>query len=171
LPIIMRRPFIAALVMLAFVAAMTSPWAPAPTSAQSGPVRINEVEPNGGMPGDWVELINVGISPVDVSGLRFLDNDITHVFYVIPAGTVIPAGGYLVLEEAQFGFGLGGANSAQLFAADGVTVIDSYSWTAHAATTYGRCPNGTGAFITTASSMKGAANDCGGATPAAVKIN
>ena len=39
--------------------------------------------------------------------------------------------------------------------------VDSYSWTAHAvATTYGRCPNGTGAFTTTAASTRGAANVC-----------
>ena len=38
--------------------------------------------------------------------------------------------------------------------------MTSYTWTAHAATTYGRCPNGTGAFATTAASTKGAANDC-----------
>ena len=40
------------------------------------------------------------------------------------------------------------------------TVVDSHSWTAHAATTYGRCPNGTGAFITTTTVTKGAVNDC-----------
>jgi hypothetical protein len=39
--------------------------------------------------------------------------------------------------------------------------VDSYSWTAHAAATYGRCANGSGAFVAT-SSTKGAANDCGG---------
>ena len=60
----------------------------------------------------------------------------------------------------QFSFGLGGADSAiSSDAAD--VVVDSYSWTAHAAITYGRCPNGTGAFGQT-SSTKGAANDCGG---------
>ena len=64
-------------------------------------------------------------------------------------------------------FGLGGADSARLFAADGTTLVDSYTWTAHAATTYGRCPDGTGAFATTTASTKGAANACAGQTPAA----
>ena len=36
--------------------------------------------------------------------------------------------------------------------------------------TYGRCPNGTGPFIDTTSSTKGAANDCGVAAPN-IKIN
>src|SRR4051812_49263871 len=70
-------------------------------------VVINEVESNGGAPGDWVELYNAGSSTVDVSGWRFLDNDNAHTPYVIPAGTSIIAGGSLVLEESQFLFGLG----------------------------------------------------------------
>jgi hypothetical protein len=74
---------------------------------------------------------------------------------------VVPPGGYFLLEEAAFGFGLGAADSARLFTPGAATLIDSFSWTAHAATTYGRCPNGTGSFVTSASITKGAANDCG----------
>jgi hypothetical protein len=129
--------------------------APAPT------VSINEVESSGGVPGDWVELINTGSSPTDISGLVFRDNDDTHT-YTIPGGTTIPAGGYYLLEEAAFGFGLGGADSARLFGATGTTLIDSYTWTVAATTTYGRCPNGTGAFTTTTSVTKGTANTCAG---------
>lgn len=123
-------------------------------------LRINEVESSGGTPGDWVELVNTGSAPVDAGGLRLKDNDDTHAFSVVPAGTTIPAGGSYVVEEAALGFGLGSADSARLFAADGSTLIDSYTWTAHATTTYGRCPDGTGAFRTTTSPTKGAANDC-----------
>jgi hypothetical protein len=130
------------------------------SSAECLPARIvvNEVESNGGTPGDWVELYNAGATPVDVSGWRFKDNDDTHA-YAIPSGTSLPAGGYFVLEEAAFGFGLGGADSARLFGPTGTTPIDSHTWTAHAASTYGRCPNGTGSFTSTPSS-KAAANDC-----------
>ena len=70
-------------------------------------IKINEVESNQGTPGDWVELYNAGATPVDVSGWIFKDNDDTHA-YVIAAGTTIAPGAYLVLEEAGFGFGLGG---------------------------------------------------------------
>jgi Lamin Tail Domain len=126
-------------------------------------IRINEVESNLGSPGDWVELINTGSTPVDLTGFVFRDNsDLAN--YVLPAGSIVPANGYLVLEEAQFGFGLGGGDAARLFAPGGVIVIDSYVWTAHALTTYGRCPNGTGAFIETAEATKGAANNCGPGT-------
>ena len=143
----------------------------ATTSTKGGPndcgvaVRINEVESSGGIPGDWTELYNAGPVAVDVSGWVFRDNDDTHG-YVLPAGSTIAAGGYLVLDEAQFGFGLGASDSARLFTGGGM-LIDSYVWTAHASTTYARCPNGSGAFAASASSTKGAANDCGGTMPPA----
>ncbi|SDC01816.1 lamin tail domain-containing protein [Nocardioides lianchengensis] len=134
-------------------------------------VRINEVESSGGSPGDWVELLNTGTGAVDASGWVFRDADDTHA-YVIPAGTSIPAGGYFLLEEAAFGFGLGQPDSARLLAEDGTTVIDSYAWTTHATTSYGRCPNGTGNLTTTTAPTKGAVNTC--PTPAgadALEIN
>jgi hypothetical protein len=61
--------------------------------AQIPHVVLNEVESSGGVPGDWVELINLAALPADVSGWKFLDNDNTHTPYVIPLGTYIPAGG------------------------------------------------------------------------------
>ncbi|MFF1635133.1 lamin tail domain-containing protein [Leifsonia sp. NPDC058248] len=133
-------------------------------------LKINEVESNGGTPGDWIELTNIGATPVDASGYILRDNDDTHAF-VIPAGTTVASGGFYA-ADVDPSFGLGSADSARLFGPDGTTLVDSYSWTAHAATTYGRCPDGTGAFATTASSTKGTANDCGlPATPPGVKIN
>ncbi len=133
-------------------------------AANDCPIKLNEVESSGGIPGDWVELFNAGPSPVDVSGYKFLDNDDTHVPYVIPAGTTLPAGAYMTLEEAQFGFGLGSADSARIFDAQG-GLLESFSWTAHAAVTYGRCPNGTGAFASSSVSTKAAANSCGTTPP------
>ncbi|HEX3695710.1 MAG TPA: lamin tail domain-containing protein [Polyangia bacterium] len=126
----------------------------------SGPdVRINEVESSGGVPGDWVELFSTGSAAFDISGWKLTDSDDSHI-YIVPAKTVLAPGAYLVLEEAQFVFGLGAPDSVRLYDAAG-NLIDSYSWTVHATTTYGRCPNGTGPFVTTASSTKGGANDCG----------
>ena len=129
-------------------------------------IKVNEVESNLGLPGDWVEFYNTGVAAVDLGGYEFRDNDNTRQ-YIIPANTVIQPGGFLVLEEAQFGFGLGAGDQARLFAPGGVTLVDSYTWTAHASTTYARCPDGTGAFQTATTSTKGTANDCG----AAVRIN
>lgn len=121
-------------------------------------VRINEIESSGGTPGDWVEVYNPGTAPANLAGFVFKDNDDTHI-YTIPAGVTIPAGGYYLLEEATFGFGLGTPDSARLFDPTGV-LVDSYSWTPHATTSLGRCPNGSGAFATTTASTKGTANSC-----------
>ena len=126
---------------------------------------LNEVESNGGTPGDWAEFYNPTASAVDMSGWVMKDNDDTHI-YTFPAGTTIAAGGYLVADEANFVFGLGAPDAVRLYSPYAV-LVTSYTWTAHAATTYGRCPDKTGAFTTTTSSTKGAANDC---TPS-VRIN
>ncbi len=121
-------------------------------------VVINEVESNGGVPGDWVELFNAGTATADLSGWIFKDNDDTHG-YAIPAGTTLAVGAHMTLEEAAFGFGLGGADSARLFDRSGA-IVDSYSWTTHAVTTYGRCPTGSGPLRTNTTVTKGAVNDC-----------
>ncbi|HEY5937514.1 MAG TPA: lamin tail domain-containing protein [Kofleriaceae bacterium] len=128
-------------------------------------VKINEIESSGGTPGDWAELVNTGPLAVDISGWIFKDADDTHA-YAIPSGTVIAPNGYVVLDEAAFGFGLGAADSARLFDPSGAQ-IDAYAWTTHAAITYGRCPNGTGDFATTAAATKGATNNCSSGPPPA----
>ncbi len=134
--------------------------APDPTK-----IRINEVESNGDKIADWVELTNTGTSTVDVSGWKIVDADASHAAtpVVIPAKTTIAPGAfYAIYTEVNQspGFGLGGADSATLYLADGTTKVDSYEWTAHAATTYGRCPDGTGDFRTTTTSTRGASNAC-----------
>jgi len=165
MPLVPRRAVIGRLALIALATtslATTSlaTFAASHASAAASDIRINEVESNGGSPGDWVELFNSGTGSVDISGWKFLDSDNTHTPYAIPAGTLLAPGAFYVVEEAQFVFGLGTADSARLFAADGTTLIDSYAWTAHATITYGRCPDGTGSFVQTAST-KGAANSCG----------
>ena len=129
-------------------------------NACGNPVRINEVESDGGSPDDWVELVNPTDATLDVSGVVVKDDDDAHA-YAIPAGTSIGAGGYLVIERAQLGFGLGAGDAVRLF--DGDLLIDETTWgDGHAATTWGRCPDTTGAFAATAESTKGAANGCDG---------
>ncbi|SCE40767.1 Esterase-like activity of phytase [Streptomyces sp. DvalAA-14] len=132
--------------------------AQAKAQAAQSTVRINEVESNGGSPGDWVELVNTGSAAVDVSKWVVKDNDDSHS-YKIAKNTSIAAGAFLALD-VESSYGLGSADSARLFDASG-TLVDSYAWTDHAATTYGRCPDGTGAFTTTTAPTKGAANACG----------
>jgi len=123
-------------------------------------LHINEVESSGGVPGDWIELINTGAAQINLAGWLIRDNDDTHNYF-LPGGSIIGAGGYLVVEEAALGFGLGAADSVRVYDPTGA-LYESVTWTAHASTTYGRCPNGTGPVTTTASPTKGAINDCAG---------
>lgn len=123
-----------------------------------GNVVINEVESSGGDPGDWVELFNRSDWDIDLSGLTLTDNNPAENAYALPAGITIAAGGFVVLDQADFGFGLGGADAARLL--DGDVVVDEYSWATHAAESYGRCPDGVGVFAATTHSTKGSANVC-----------
>jgi hypothetical protein len=123
-------------------------------AAELPTVVINEVESNGGTPADWVELKNIGEDPVDISGWIVKDDNDSRT-KAIPAGTTIAPGGYftLVVDEAPNGFGLGGADSARLYLADGTTLVDGTSWGPdHAKYTWGRCADGTGAFAATTAS-------------------
>lgn len=129
-------------------------------NACGNPVRINEVESDGGSPDDWVELVNPTSSELDVAGIVMKDDDDSHA-YTIPAGTTIAAGGRLVIERDALGFGLGGGDAVRLF--DGDLIIDETTWgEGHAATTWGRCPDTTGAFEVTEESTKGEPNVCAG---------
>ena len=121
-------------------------------------IKINEVESDG--PADFIELTNTSATATDVSGLVLKDNDDSRTL-AVGAGTSIPAGGFLAVDtEVGGGFGMGSNDAARVFLPDGTTQIDGHSWTSHASTTFGRCPDGTGAFVTTGSATKGAANDC-----------
>ncbi|MEX5631696.1 lamin tail domain-containing protein [Parafrankia sp. FMc2] len=130
-----------------------------PASAD-GPasIRINEVESSGGSPGDWVELVNTGGTSVSISDWVVKDNDNSHAF-TVASGTSLVPGGRVVLDVDPE-FGLGSSDSVRLYQAGGTSLVDSYSWTSHASTTYGRCPDGTGAFATTTVPTRGAANSC-----------
>jgi hypothetical protein len=124
--------------------------------AEKAELVINEVESNGGSPDDWVELTNLGTGSAELTGYTFRDNDDTHI-YSVPSGTSLAPGAFLVLEG--FGFGLGSGDAARLFDAAGA-LVTSYTWTSHATSTYGRCPDGSGALVTTRASTKGTANSC-----------
>lgn len=58
---------------------------------------INEIfyHPPDERPGEFIELYNKGLSPIDVSGYRFDDG----IDFTLPEGTVIGPGAYLVVAE------------------------------------------------------------------------
>ncbi len=69
-----------------------------PTLPASGPVLINEIHYNGldnAVHSDFVELYNFSAVPADISGWQLASG----IEFTFPAGTVIPAGGYLVVAQ------------------------------------------------------------------------
>ena len=123
-------------------------------------VVINEVESNGDET-DWVEMKNIGSTPVDISGWYLLDNDPTgHAADTVPVaeGTILNPGSYYVFEQDRdFTFGLGKDDRAVIYSKGGAAVAE-YSWTSHAEGVYARIPDGTGEMIDYPTSTKGKIN-------------
>jgi hypothetical protein len=155
----MLKPVRALVACLAVLFALLA----AATSA-SAAVVINEVESNApGGGSDFVELFNTGPADADIGGFKLKDNGNSNTT-TIPLGTMITPGGFYVTNVN----GLGSSDQSRLFQADD-TPVDSYTWTSHAAATYGRCPDGAGAigaYTWTVSATPNAANHCPGASVA-----
>ena len=151
--------------LIAAIAIATAGLIAAPVAASASVVpsiRINEVESNGGTPGDWIELLNTGTVDVDLTGYVVKDDKDTSS-YVLPAGSIVAPGAFLVLDElidgvGHFTFGLGGSDKVRLFDPS-LTLVEERSWTGHAATSMGvRDADGATEWIATTASTKGAAN-------------
>lgn len=145
-----------------------APGATPNTPASSGVV-VNEVFSRGSAENpDYVELLNVTGSELNLAGWTLTDDDPAHV-YVFPEGTVVPPGGRLVIAEgADFDFGLGGADAVNLFNAQGA-LVDAHAWTSHVGSA-GRCPEGTGEFFPM-TPTKGAPNECAAGDLTGLVIN
>ena len=78
------------------------------TGAAHGAVVVNEVNCEGT---DWVELVNTGDDPVDLSGWLLtddpLDADRADHRLLIAGGTTIPQQGAIVFEKGAAGFPFG----------------------------------------------------------------
>ncbi len=130
---------------------------------QGVPVVINELlasnrslaDPQGGFD-DWIELYNLGNTPVDVGGMYLTDDPSAPTKWQIPMGrvaqTTIPPHGYLLVWadkdtvdpglHAAFSLDAGG-EELTLLEADGATIIDSISFgEQRAGVSYGRFPDG-----------------------------
>ncbi|MFD3996019.1 lamin tail domain-containing protein [Streptomyces sp. NPDC058548] len=131
--------------------------APAAHAAPADDIRINEVVTTGSVD-DSIELFNKGAAAVDISGWVLKDDDSSHTF-TVAAGTTLAPGTARAFAVAA-AFGLGSADKARLYLPGGSTLVDSFSWSAHSAPSWSRCPDGTGAFKKAALTL-GAPNDCG----------
>ena len=117
----MRKPARSSLsaAVLAIVAGALLPVVglSAPAQAADTDIVVNEAESSGGTPGDWIELVNTGSAPIDLTGWYLKDNNDTNHFSIDP-GTVIEAGGFMAFDVegdsvAPAHFGLGGSDSAR----------------------------------------------------------
>jgi hypothetical protein len=121
---------------------------------------INEVVASGTP--DWVEFKNTSGAAIDLTGCTISDDLMDATKGVIPDGTMIPAGGYFVIDIADetVGFKIGGDEAFGIFAPDGA-VIDSVDWDEGASPdggAFARLPDGTGDFVTTNTPTREAAN-------------
>lgn len=83
-----------------------TPGAGEPAATPFPAVVVNEVLNHSVAPAvDQIELLNRGGQPADISGWYLTDNLKSPKKFLIPAGTVIPAGGYKVYTEADFNAG------------------------------------------------------------------
>ncbi|MBX7246981.1 MAG: CotH kinase family protein [Candidatus Sumerlaeaceae bacterium] len=150
-------------------------------------IRINEILASNsgssfdldfGESGDWVELYNTGPDVADLTSHTLSDSFGTPEKWRFPAGTSIPAGGYLLVwcddynlaeYDLHSNFKLSASGEAVvLYDTNATTVVDSINFPALGSDeTYSRIPNGTGAFAYTIVNTPLAANIFGarGAKP------
>ena len=158
-------------------AANAAPKPSQPEPSEKSPLVLNEINSS---PDDWVELMNTGTETLDISGVELRDNSDDHRWR-FPDGSTIAAGELLVVDAKSDGLvyddqtktfvegtfeaaiGIGSGDSIRLYDKDS-NLLDEYSWTEHASydgdsakASYGRYPDGTGAFCLT-KETKGAAN-------------
>ena len=121
---------------------------------------VNEVAP--GEAPDWIEIVNVSSSPVQLD--QFVYVDVAGDFVkakAFPAMMLAPGAYYVQdVDDPISGFKLGGDEEVWIYRASDRAMSDGVDWAAGAAPTgmsYARKPDKTGAFATGAQS-KGVAN-------------
>jgi len=105
---------------------------------------------------DWVELYNLTNQPLDVSGYYLSDNPANPAKWPIPAGTVIPANGYLIVwadEDQDQGplhanFKLSISGETLMLLDTSQNFLDTLTFgQLEVDMGYARVPNGTGPFV------------------------
>lgn len=123
------------------------------------PIIINEVFPNGDLPGGFVELFNPTPHAVDLSGWTISSNDLS-AWFTFPAGAIIESGGYVAVNEVTLPRPLNAFDAVYLFSKFGA-VSDQYRWSANLpGTAYARCPDGIGVLTLVTTPTRKAPNAC-----------
>ncbi|HOB97339.1 MAG TPA: lamin tail domain-containing protein [Verrucomicrobiota bacterium] len=123
-------------------------------------VVVNEFLANSDLPDvDFIELFNRGTQTVDLSGCGLSDRPDTNKF-IIPAGTLLPAGRSALFSEAGLGFGLSSQGESIFFVRpDATRVIDAVRFGAQSAgVSSGRSPDGAPAIRELSRPTPGAPN-------------
>ncbi len=123
-------------------------------------VMINEFLAHTDLPDvDYVELFNYSASSVNVGNCVLTDDPLTNKF-VIPAGTLIPANGFLVFTETQLGFALSaGGETVYLKNPQNTRVLDAVRFDGQEnGVATGRAPDGSPHFHRLQSKTPGASN-------------
>jgi hypothetical protein len=91
------------------------------------PIRINEVLADSATLADTIELYNPSAAPVSVAGWSLTDDPLVPNKFVLPAGTTVPANGYLTVAATVSGIALDrDADLVQL--RNGALLVDSISF-------------------------------------------
>ncbi len=131
-----------------------------PTSITAGNVTLNEIMAenitavaNAGDHPDYIELKNNTAAIVDLSGWNLTDDELIPTLYTFPAGTLLPASGYLIVwcdsattPGLHTGFGLSKKGQRVILLQNGI-VKDAISFGPQAQdSAIGRFTDGTGAW-------------------------
>lgn len=158
--------------------ATASPGAAADPANALGKVVINEFSTNGWNNNtDFIELFNTSAVNVDLTGYHLTDDKGIAGGDDIVLDGVLPAGGYAVVfpGDAAYptGFGLGKSDEVHLLSPDQLTTIDAYvdlPLDTHAAPSYARTVDGSGAFAQAVAATPGGSNALA-AADAGVSLN
>jgi len=122
-------------------------------------IKINEIYSTGDP--DWVELYNYSDESVDISGFQICDSDAADATkYTLPASTIVPANGYLVLDidKTVLGFSLSSKGEDFYIWDTENALIDNVEFPAlNDGVSYGRSTDGAETWETM-NPTKGAAN-------------
>jgi hypothetical protein len=166
------RPLLSVLGLLAVSGLLGLLAAPAPASASTSPVVLNELNCTRT---DWIEVMNRGDAEVSIGNWLLTDDALDRVplrpshRWRFPAGTTLAPGARVVVtgSGSGFPFGLSCGDDVLRLADASDTPVDSYALPVLASgdETLGRIPDGTGDWTVTMPTP-GAANAVAAATPA-----
>lgn len=132
--------------------------------AQPGQIKINEfladnqndVKNEYNMYQDWIELFNTTSSPIDLGGLYLTDVFTNQFKFQIPANTIIPANGFLILwadedpstvSYVHCNFKLAATGEQLMLSNAAGVVLDSITFGPQLTDkSMARCPDGVGTF-------------------------